>query len=114
MGFPGSLPPARRQPDLLFAAARYLPGGTADPDGLRELAIRDASALAGVIMARRAQASEPARCATLLPALALLPQPLALIEAGASAGLTLLFDRYSYDFAGHKITGGDPPRPTAL
>jgi hypothetical protein len=29
--------------------------------------------------------------------LALLPQPLALLEVGASAGLTLLADRYSYD-----------------
>lgn len=111
LGFLGSLPLAKRQPNLLFAAARYLLGGTPDPDGLRELAIRDASALAGVIMARRTQTNEPARCATLLPALALLPQPLALIEAGASAGLTLLFDRYSYDFAGHKITGSDPLAP---
>ncbi len=67
-----------------------------------------------MISGQGSQTNEPARCATLLPALALLPQPLALIEAGASAGLTLLFDRYSYDFAGHKITGGDPPRPTAL
>ena len=95
LGFLGSLPSARRQPNLLFAATRYLLGGTPDPDGLRELAIRDASGLAGVIIARRTQTNEPARCATLLPALALLPQPLALIDAGASAGLTLLFDRYS-------------------
>jgi hypothetical protein len=37
----------------------------------------------------------------LLPALALLPQPLAIIEVGASAGLTLLADKYSYDYDGH-------------
>ena len=111
LGFLGSLPPAKRQPNLLFAAARYLLGGTPDASGLRELAIRDASGLTRVIMARRTQTNEPARCATLLPALALLPQPLALIEAGASAGLSLLFDSYSYDFAGHKITGGDPLAP---
>jgi hypothetical protein len=111
LGFLSSLPPAKRQPNLLFAAARYLLGGTPDPDGLRRLAVSDASRLAGVMRARRTQTNEPARCATLLPALALLPQPLALIEAGASAGLTLLFDRYSYDFAGHKITGGDPLAP---
>jgi hypothetical protein len=85
LGFLGSLPPAKRQPNLLFAAARYLLGGTPDPDGLRALAIRDARELAGVITARRTQTNEPARCATLLPALALLPQPLALIEAGAIA-----------------------------
>jgi len=66
------------------------------------------------MLARRTQTNEPARCATLLPALAQLPPPLALIEVGASAGLTLLFDRYSYDFARHQITGSDPlPRSCA-
>jgi hypothetical protein len=48
----------------------------------------------------------------MLPALAQLPPPLALIEVGASAGLTLLVDRYSYDYAGHRITGSDPQAPT--
>ena len=52
-----------------------------------------------------------ARCAVLLPALAQLPQPLALIEAGASAGLNLLVDRYSYDYAGHRLAGLDPDAP---
>jgi hypothetical protein len=64
------------------------------------------------MLARRTQTNEPARCATLLPALAQLPPPLALIEVGASAGLTLLFDRYSYDYAGHQIAGQDPQAPT--
>jgi hypothetical protein len=62
-------------------------------------------------MARRTQTNEPARCAVLLPALAQLPQPLALIEAGASAGLNLLVDRYSYDYAGHRLAGLDPDAP---
>ena len=64
------------------------------------------------MLARRTQTNEPARCALLLPALAQLPQPLALIEVGASAGLTLLVDRYSYDYAGHRIAGLDPQAPT--
>ena len=64
------------------------------------------------MLARRTQTNEPARCATLLPALASLPGPLALIEVGASAGLTLLFDRYSYDYDGHLIAGSDPEAPT--
>ena len=65
-----------------------------------------------MILTRRTQTNEPGRCAVLLPALAQLPQPLALIEAGASAGLTLLFDRYSYDYAGHRLAGSDPDAPT--
>ena len=68
--------------------------------------------LAGVMLARRTQTNEAARCATLLPALARLPPPLALIEVGASAGLTLLIDRYSYDYAGRRIAGQDPLAPT--
>jgi hypothetical protein len=116
--FLDSLPREKRQPNLLFAAARYLLAGPAGLDGpldldrLRELASRDGAELAAVMLARRTQTNEPARCATLLPALAQLPPPLALIEAGASAGLTLLIDRYSYDYAGHRIPGRDPLAPT--
>ncbi len=110
--FLGSLPPEKRQPNLLFAAARYLLGAPADITQLRALIRRNRAALSGVMLAHRTQTNEPARCATLLPALAQLPPPLALIEVGASAGLTLLFDRYSYDYDGHQISGQDPQAPT--
>jgi hypothetical protein len=109
--FLGTLPPEKRQPNLLFAAARYLLGATPGSIRLRALVRQNPAELAGVMLARRTQTNEPARCATLLPALARLPPPLALIEVGASAGLTLLFDRYSYDYAGHRITGLDPHAP---
>ena len=79
---------------------------------LRDLAAQSPTELTQVIMARRTQTNEPARCAVLLPALAQLPQPLALIEVGASAGLTLLFDRYNYDYGGHLLAGSDPQAPT--
>jgi hypothetical protein len=110
--FLGSLPPQKRQPNLLFAAARYLLDAPADIIRLRALVSQNRAELAEVMLARRTQTNEPARCATLLPALAQLPPPLALIEVGASAGLTLMFDRYSYDYAGHLIAGRDPLAPT--
>ncbi|MFI0928832.1 DUF2332 domain-containing protein [Streptomyces sp. NPDC021012] len=49
-------------------------------------------------LGRRTQTNESGRCATLLPLLASLPQPLALIEVGASAGLCLYPDRYRYRY----------------
>ncbi len=52
---------------------------------------------------RLPQTNEPARCPVLLPVLAGLSQPLALIEVGASAGLCLLPDRYGYDYGRHFI-----------
>jgi hypothetical protein len=109
--FLDALPPEKRQPNLLFAAARYLLDGSVDIGRLRALVSHHPAELAAVMVARRTQTNEPARCATLLPALAQLPPPLALIEVGASAGLTMLFDRYSYDYAGHRIAGHDPQAP---
>jgi hypothetical protein len=109
--FVAGLPPDKHQPQLLFAAARYLIGRPPSPAELHELVRRSGPELAGVMLARRTQTNEPARCAVLLPVLAQLPEPLALIEVGASAGLTLLFDRYSYDYAGHRVAGRDPDAP---
>jgi hypothetical protein len=111
VAFLESVPPQKRQPNLLFAAARYLLGSPAEIGSLRGLVADRGPELAAVMLARRTQTNEAARCATLLPALAELPQPLALLEVGASAGLTLLPDRYSYDYAGHRITGTDPLAP---
>ena len=106
------LPPEKRQPNLLFAAARYLLGAPADIAHLRAMVSQASIELSEQMLARRTQTNEPARCATLLPVLARLPQPLALLEVGASAGLTLLVDRYSYDYGGHQIAGSDPRAPT--
>jgi hypothetical protein len=109
--FVASLPPDKHQPNLLFAAARYLLGVPVKIEQLHELVSQSNAELTQVMLTRRTQTNEPARCAVLLPALAQLPQPLALIEAGASAGLTLLFDRYSYDYGGHQLAGSDPHGP---
>jgi hypothetical protein len=109
--FLAGLPTAKRQPNLLFAAARFLLGEAPDMTALRGLLAGRGGDLAGTMLARRTQTNEPARCATLLPAFALLPQPLALVEVGASAGLTLLPDKYSYDYDGHRVSGTDPDAP---
>jgi len=111
LGFLRSLPAAKRQPNLLFAAATYLLGESPELAALRRLVGDRAGELTAVMLARRTQTNEAARCATLLPALAQLPQPLALIEIGASAGLTLLPDRYSYDYGDRQVTGTDPDAP---
>jgi hypothetical protein len=109
--FLDALPTAKRQPNLLLAAACYLLGAPADLRALRALVDDRGSELARTMLSRRTQTNEPARCATLLPALALLPQPLALIEVGASAGLTLLPDRYSYDYGLRQLAGTDQDAP---
>ena len=49
---------------------------------------------------RSLQTNEPQRAAVLLPALAEISGPLAVIEVGASAGLCLIPDRYSYRYRG--------------
>ncbi|MER7009443.1 DUF2332 domain-containing protein [Dactylosporangium sp. NPDC000555] len=98
IGMLDGLPPAKRQPNLLFAAARHV-GGT--PDGyarFRDIVLGHRDAVVATMLARRTQTNEPGRCAALYPALAALPQPLALLEVGASAGLCLLPDRYAYEY----------------
>lgn len=110
--FLATLPPEKRQPNLLFAAARYLLDAVPDADALSRLVSGRAADLRAVMLARRTQTNEVARCATLIPALCRLPQPLALVEVGASAGLCLLADRYSYDYGGRLVPGADPAAPT--
>lgn len=112
LGFLDTLPANKRQPNLLFAAARHMLRAAPAPDALREMATTQAGDLRALMLSRRTQTNEPGRCATLLPALAALDGPLALIEVGASAGLCLHIDRYSYDYGHTHMTGRDPQAPT--
>jgi hypothetical protein len=111
LAFLAALPEPKRQPNLLFAATRRLVGLPAGYAELRAVVLERRAELTDLVLTRRTQTNEPARCATLLPVLAALPQPLALLEVGASAGLTLLPDRYGYDYGGQTLSPGDPAAP---
>jgi hypothetical protein len=106
------LPPAKQQPNLLFAAVLYLGGRQPDYGAFRQFVLDHADQVVATMLARRTQTNEVGRCALLLPLLASLPGPLALVEVGASAGLCLLPDRYAYDYAGTIV--GDPAAPLRL
>ncbi|MGC0143995.1 DUF2332 domain-containing protein [Pseudactinotalea sp. Z1732] len=92
-----ALPGGKRQPNLVFAAARWH-GADESYASFRGTVLRRWDQVRSTIMTRATQTNEAARCATLLPFLAELPQPLALIEVGAAAGLCLLPDHYSYAY----------------
>ncbi len=108
LGRLAAMPEPKQQPNILLGAVRFLYGTPEDPRDFIALAHERWREIAEVMTVRSTQTNEPARCATLLPALARLPQPLALLEVGASAGLCLLPDRYAYDYGGHVVEPGTP------
>ena len=110
LAFLAALPEDRQQPNLLLTALRHVCGTPPDWPQARGALEAQAEPIRAVMLARKTQTNEPARCATLLPVLARLPQPLALLEVGASAGLCLLPDRYGYAYGDHRIA---PPSPEA-
>jgi len=101
-----SIPSERRQPNLFLAAVRYSSGVPHDGKEMEAIVRTHAQRIRDVILSRSTQTNEPARCAVLLPVLAGLRQPLALIEVGASAGLCLLADRYGYEYGTRRL---EPP-----
>lgn len=105
LGFLAELSPVKWQPNLLFGAVQYLTGPIPGAAAFRARFAGRRDEIRTVMLARTTQTNEPARCATVLPALAALPQPLALLEVGASAGLCLQPDRYGYDYGRARIPG---------
>lgn len=115
------LPVPKRQPNLVFAAGRWHGAAAPGPySGLRTVLVEQWGAVRATILERATQTNEVGRCAALLPVLAGLPGPLALLEVGASGGLCLHPDRYSYrytDAHGIAVRGLDPvdgPSPVVL
>jgi hypothetical protein len=131
-----SAAPGQSPPDLMLAAAhfllarepahplaRYYPTltpqpATGDPSlAFREFCMQRRSQLTALVSTRRVQTNEVRRCCYLLPAVMvaaqLAGQPLALIEAGASAGLNLAMDYYAYDY-GIGAMIGVPASPLTL
>lgn len=112
-----TLPPIKQQPNLVFAAARW--HGVAAPGpypGLREALLGDDGTIRSTILTRATQTNEVGRLATLTPFLGELAveagRPLALLEVGASAGLCLYPDGWSYRWASDDgvVAAGEGPR----
>lgn len=93
-----ALPAARRQPNLLFAAARFLTFADADATSFVAWTKAHWDEVTDVMATRSTQTNEAGRCAVLLPALSRIRGPVALIEVGASAGVCLYPDRYAYRY----------------
>ena len=130
--------PGQNPPILLLAAAQFLLAdhlddplvrfypvlsGAPAPDGdpypaLRDFVLAHRAAVTEIVATRLVQTNEPGRSSLVYPALLAAQRlgggrPLALIEVGASAGLTLVPDRYAYDY-GTGVRSGDPASPLVL
>ena len=123
--------PEQRTPVLLFAAvhdlllehpdlplAQWYPSIAPDPRdddpgrAFVETVVAHRTHLERTVATRSTQTNEVGRCALFLPVLARLADevgPLALLDIGASAGLVLNFDRYSYDYDGRVVHPVDGP-----
>ena len=97
------LPPVKRQPNLLFGVYRSLFSLAAGWEEFRGTLTANWPAISARMLERRTQTNEPQRCAVLMPVLAQLPGPLAIVEVGASAGLCLYPDLYGYDWSGQVL-----------
>ncbi|MGH3972629.1 MAG: DUF2332 domain-containing protein [Pseudonocardiaceae bacterium] len=102
-----------------YPALTGQPSPTGDPyPALRDFVLAHREQITKIVASRLVQTNEPARSAYLYPALLTAHhlgggRPLTLIEIGPSAGLTLVLDRYAYDY-GTGTLHGDPTSPLVL
>jgi hypothetical protein len=127
------LPRPKQQPNLILACARLLGAPLGPYSPWRDWLVANWDAVHAEALVRSTQTNEPRRSAILLPALALIAGPIALLEVGASGGLCLFPDRYSYDWESETgehsrldpadgqsplllecLTTGNPPLPTTM
>ena len=92
------IPETHRQPPLVFAVTRMLGAPRGRFASWAEWLAAHADEVVAECARRSLQTNEPLRCAALLPALSGIDGPIALLELGASAGLCLYPDRYSYRY----------------
>lgn len=112
------VPAHRRQPPLVFAVTRMLGAPEEDYGVWAQWVRMHVDRVVAECARRSIQTNEPLRCAALLPALALVPGPIALLEVGVSAGICLYPDRYAYryDTADGEVAvrPADGPAPLVL
>lgn len=92
-----ALPAGKKQPNLVFAAARWH-GAPSGADAFIDWLSAHWAAVRETVLTRSTQTNEAARTAYLAVALARIPGPIALLEVGAAAGTCLIPDYYRYAF----------------
>lgn len=109
------LPSQKRQPNLVFSAARLLGAEPGPYPSFAGWLAEHWSEVREVALTHATQTNEAARCALHLPVLGGIEGPIALLEVGASAGLCLYPDRYSYRYSGRRrLDPADGPSPVVL
>lgn len=109
-----TLPRPKRQPNLVFACARLLGAPLTDYRNFSRWLVEHWPAVAAQALRRSTQTNEPRRLTAIMPVLAGIGPELALFEVGASAGLCLYPDRYSYDYSGRRVDPADGPSTVLL
>ena len=108
------LPRLRRQPNLVLACSRLLGAPVDSYAEWRTWMIEHWPVVRHEASVRLTQTNEARRCTALLPVLSSIEGPIALLEVGASAGLCLYPDRYSYLFDGVSLHPDDGPSSVLL